>query len=59
MSRKFLQDLVAVLGGDRFRVELHAVDRMPRVHRAHDHAVVAVGRDLEDSGMLSGAMVSE
>src|SRR4029453_15103041 len=33
---KVLQDLVAVLGGDAFGMELHAVDGQRRVAQAHD-----------------------
>ena len=41
------QQVVAALGGDGFRVELHAVDRPGPVLHAHDLAVVGPGGDLQ------------
>ena len=46
MSRRrqeILEHRVAVLGGDAFRVELHAMDRQRCVAQAHDDAIFRLG----------------
>ncbi len=54
------QDAMAVLGGDRFGMELHAVHRVGLVAQAHDDAVLGVRRLRRGiSGIDSGAIVSE
>ena len=45
---EILEDQVAVLGGDRLRMELHAVDRIVLVHGAHDDAVLGGGGHLQN-----------
>src|SRR5437763_903209 len=44
---EILQDEMAVLGGDAFRVKLHAVHRQPGVRETHHQAVVGLGGDVE------------
>ena len=44
------QEVEAVLGGERFRVELHAPDRELAVAQPHDEAVVRPGGDFQAGG---------
>src|SRR5260221_6306631 len=44
---KILQNGLAVLGGDAFRMELHAVHRVFLVRYRHHQAVVGLGGDFE------------
>src|SRR6266516_3455244 len=44
---KILQDQMPVLRGDAFRVELHAMDRQPRVRNAHDEMIVGFRRQCQ------------
>src|SRR5688500_11862361 len=41
--QKILEDAVAVLGGNAFRMELHAVNRVGAMPHAHDDPVVRMG----------------
>jgi hypothetical protein len=53
LHHEIRQHGMAMLGGDAFGVELHAVDRQVAVAEAHDMAVVAGGVDDQLSGMSS------
>src|SRR5687768_1720153 len=41
--QEILENAVAVLGGDAFGVELHAVHRIGSMAHSHDHAVLGMG----------------
>ncbi len=47
LRKEIAQQRVAVLGQDRFRMELHALDGELAMAHAHDLAVLALGGDLE------------
>ena len=46
-SRKLRSSVLPLVGQDRFRMELHAVNRIGPVPHAHDRAVIGVRRQLE------------
>jgi hypothetical protein len=50
LRKEVLQQFVAALGGNRFRMELHALDRQRPVPQPHDLAVGGPGGDLEALG---------
>ena len=55
---EILQQQVAMLGGDAFGMELHAVHRQALMHQAHDQAVVGLRGDGQFAPACSRARPS-